>query len=96
MSAALSVDQTLRKAKSLAKKGASGEAEALLRSLLERFPDNKRAIETLQSIAAPQVSRRRTPEQMKADTQALAALYKQGRHTDVVAQGPRLVAQYPR
>ena len=38
MSAALSVDQTLRKAKSLAKKGASGEAEALLRSLLERFP----------------------------------------------------------
>lgn len=96
MSAALSVDQTLRKAKSLAKKGASGEAEALLRSLLERFPDNKRAIETLESIAAPQVSKRRTPEQMKADTQALAALYKQGRHKDVAAQGPRLVAQYPR
>lgn len=96
MSAALSVDHTLRKAKSLARKGASGEAETLLRSLLERFPDNKRAIETLQSIAAPQVSRRRSPEQMKADLQALAALYKQGRHTDVVAQGPALVAQYPK
>jgi len=96
VSAALSVDQTLRKAKSLARKGASGEAETLLRSLLERFPDNKRAIETLQSIAGPQVSKRRTPEQMKADTQALAMLYKQGRHKDVVEQGPVLVAQYPR
>lgn len=91
-----SVDQALRKAKSLARKGASGEAETLLRALLERYPDNKRAIETLQSIAAPQVSRRRTPEQMKADIRALAVLYKQGRHKDVVTQGPALVAQYPK
>ena len=49
MAATLSVDQALRKAKSFARKGAAGEAETLYRSVLDRFPDNKRMVTTASS-----------------------------------------------
>ncbi|WP_424929612.1 tetratricopeptide repeat-containing sulfotransferase family protein [Amaricoccus tamworthensis] len=50
---ALSVDQSLQRAKSLAKKGEYLAAEELYRGVLVRFPNNKRAKSGLKSLMAP-------------------------------------------
>jgi protein O-GlcNAc transferase len=93
---ALSVDRALRKAKSFAKKGDKAQAEKLYQAIIEKFPNNNRAIQGLShlktssqsvqtgSIALPQT-------QIKA----LLTLYNNGHLTDVLQQATALIKQYP-
>ena len=46
----LSVDRTLVKAKTFARKGAPNQAMQLYQEVLEKFPGNKRALEGLKSL----------------------------------------------
>jgi tetratricopeptide (TPR) repeat protein len=82
---ALSVDQALRKAKSLSRKGKPGDAQELLRAVLERFPGNRRVIEAMQS------GRPLTQE----EANAALALYRQGRIDEALAATSALAAQNP-
>ncbi len=94
----LSVDLALIKAKSLAKKGELNQAMEFYRTVLKKFPGNKRAIEGLKSLERPKPNR----EQIaltKAPTQeqinGLMALYSQGRLQEALEQGIALAEQYP-
>lgn len=90
----MSVDQTLRKAQSLARKGATGEAERLLRSVLARFPDNRRALDSLKALSRPK-ARPGGPALTRETANALLALYQQGHLTEALAQATALAARHP-
>ncbi|MEZ5809970.1 MAG: sulfotransferase [Rhizobiaceae bacterium] len=91
----MSVELALRKAKSLARKGDSGEARALYQSVLERFPDNRRALEGMNSLGLPQQARRRRPPLTQDEANALLALYRQGQLEKAIATGRALAARHP-
>ncbi len=90
MAATLSVDQALRKAKSFARKGAAGEAETLYRSVLDRFPDNRRAIEGLQALNRQGGA---GPGQEQVDP--AIALFNQGRMQEALSACRALLARHP-
>lgn len=54
------VDKSLKQAKSLAKSGKLAEARALYEAVLERFPNNKRALEAYQALEVPAKDQKRT------------------------------------
>ena len=94
----LSVDQTLTKAKSLAKKGELDQAMRFYRAVLEKFPGNKRAIEGLKSLDRPKANQEqivfnKAPTQEQID--GLIALYNQGQLQEALEQGTALARQYP-
>ena len=94
----LSVDQTLIKAKSLAKKGAPDQAMQLYQAVLKRFPGNKRAIEGLKSLTRPKHNQRQSvldiePSQEQID--GLIALYNRGRLQEALEQGTALAGRDP-
>lgn len=91
----MSVELVLRKAKSLARKGDSGEARALYQQVLERFPDNRRALEGMKSLGLPQQARRRRPPLTQDEANALLALYRQGQLEKAIAAGRTLAARHP-
>ncbi len=90
----MSVDQTLRKANALAKKGATGEAAALFRAVLDRFPDNRRAMEGLQGLGTQRPTGPRTALTQDVANQLLA-IYQQGRFGEALAHAENLAAQHP-
>lgn len=83
------VDQSLRKALSLAVKGQLAEAEAIYRELLARFPANKRALDGLQGLSA----KARAP--YEDGLRAFFTLYDQGRLTDALAHVIMLIELHP-
>ncbi len=94
----LSVDQSLIRAKSLAKKGELDQAMQFYQAVLEKFPGNKRAIEGLNSLTKPKLVQGKsvlnagpTPEQVNG----LVALYKQRRLQEALEQGTALAERYP-
>ena len=91
----LSVDQALRKAKSLARKGAFDEAEALLRSVQDRFPDNKRLQEGMRTLALPPGAKKRATPLPPEKADALVSLFRSRRFSEALMQGQALIAQYP-
>ena len=77
MLAKLSVDQTLMKARSHAKKGEVPEAQKLYQSVLQAFSKNKRAQEGLAALNKPKQNvATQNPSQQTVDQ--LVNLYNQG------------------
>ncbi|WP_193177906.1 tetratricopeptide repeat-containing sulfotransferase family protein [Oricola nitratireducens] len=89
-----SVDQALRKAKILTRKGTLGEAQAAYRWVLENFPNNKRAIDGLAALHVPQ-ARPKAQALTQEEANGLLALYNQGQFGDALTQANRLVARHP-
>ena len=83
----LNVDQALKKAKSLAKKGEFEQATELYSAVLEKFPANKRAKEGLNSLNYQGAS----PEYIAT----LNALYQRGQLQEALEQGTALAERYP-
>ena len=83
----LNVDQALKRAKSLAKKGELEQATELYSAVLEKFPANKRAKEGLKSL-----ERQGPPREQIA---GVNALYKRGQLQEALEQGTALAERYP-
>ena len=83
----LNVDQALKRAKSLAKKGELEQATELYSAVLEKFPANKRAKEGLNSLNYQGAS----PEYIAT----LNALYQRGQLQEALEQGTALAERYP-
>ena len=89
----LSVDRTLQKAKSFAKKGQVAEAVKLYQQVLEAFPQNKRAQQGLSSLKEVSGRDVQNPPQELIDQ--LVALYTQGQLEAAVEQAQAATRQYP-
>ncbi|SDD64191.1 Predicted O-linked N-acetylglucosamine transferase, SPINDLY family [Sphingomonas sp. YR710] len=83
------VDQQLRKAHSLATKGAVAEAGDIYREILKRFPSNKRAVDGLRDLSTAA----RGP--YDKGLRAVLALYDQGQLHDALNQLSLLIEAYP-
>ena len=94
MSAKLSVDDTLRKAKSYAKKGNITEAQKLYHAILSNFPNNDRA---RQGLANLNVNKKTNSSQKRIHEaiNQLVNLFNQGQIVEVVKQAEFLLRQYP-
>lgn len=90
----LSINQTLTRAKSHAKKGETELAERLYRAVLEKFPNNKRALEGL-GILRGSLRRPHGPGPSPQQVDSLAALHGQGKLQELVAQAQLLARQFP-
>jgi len=94
MSANLSVEQSLMKAKSHVKKGDLGEAQKLYETIIQKFSNNIRAQQGLASIKKyKQNNVIQNPPQESVNQ--LVNLYNQGQMEAVVKQAEILTAQYP-
>ena len=92
--AKLSLEQTLLKAKSLVKQGKRGEAGQLYRSVLEAFPNNKRAQQGLARLNKPEKSKvQQEPPQNVLDQ--LSMLNKQKCFKATITQAATLALSYP-
>lgn len=86
----MSVDQAFRKAQSAVANGNSGEAERLLRDVLERFPGNKKAQAELEALMKPVLQN--PPQDVMAK---LVALYSQGQWQQGADLADTLVQSFP-
>jgi len=86
----MSVDQAFRKARALSAQGELGEAERLLRDVIERFPGNKKAQTELEALLKPKLE---NPPQETMDS--LVALYSQGRWRQGADWAETLVQKFP-
>jgi len=92
----LSVDQALRKAKRHANKGEADLAEQKYKSVLEKFPKNRRAIEGLKALQQPKAVKAATnSEPSQEQINRLIALYDQGKLQEALIQGEALAKQFP-
>lgn len=82
----MSVDQALRKARSLSPE----EAAALYREMLDRFPANKRVQAELQALTRPKIV-----NPPVAELDAVVAPYRQGRCVEALALGGALLERFP-
>ena len=92
----LSVDRALRKAKSHAGKGEGDLAEQHYKSVLEKYPKNKQAIQGLKALQQPtdlNVATFAGPSRQQIN--GLTALYKQGKLQEARLQGEALAKQFP-
>jgi protein O-GlcNAc transferase len=93
----LSIDQTLVRAKRLARKGRFEQAATLYRDVIDAYPKNQRA---LQGLAALKASGSGAPTPLDAGPVArindLAKMYHQGRLKELIEQASPLVEQVPR
>jgi tetratricopeptide (TPR) repeat protein len=94
----LSVDQAVLRAESLANQGEPDKAEQFYRAVLEKFPENKRAIEGLKSLEKPkpdqeQIVLDKSPARKQIN--ALITLYNQGRLQEALVEGTALAERYP-
>ena len=92
--AKLSVDQTLSKAKSYARKGETEEAQKLYQAVLQAFPKNGRAQKGLNALNKP-ILLNSTQSPPQETINQLIALYNQGQLAAVVEQAQALKRQYP-
>ena len=94
MSANLSVEQSLMKAKSYSKKGDLAEAQKLYETILQNFSNNIRAQQGLASLKKyKQNNVIQNPPQESVSQ--LVNLYNQGQMEAVIEQAEALTAQYP-
>ena len=92
--AKLSVEQALAKAKSHIKRGEVAEAQTLYATILQAFPNNKKAQKGLTALGRGQRSvTEQVPPQLVIDQ--LINLYNQGKLDVVIEQAQNLTAQYP-
>jgi len=92
--AKVSVEQALAKAKSHIKKGELAEAQTLYATILQAFPNNKKAQQALATLGGGQQSAaEQGPPQAVIDQ--LISLYNQGKLAVVVEQAKELTEQYP-
>ncbi len=92
----LSIDQALRKAKSHARKGETDLAAQKYKSVLEKYPNNKQAIEGLKALQQPtalNVATNVGPS--REQILRLTALYKQGKLQESLVQVGALAKQFP-
>ncbi len=93
---ALSVDQLLSKAKSLARKGDINTAAQIYKSVLQRFPQNKRAIDGLQTLQRhhprPSTTNNQPPQNQ---INALIAQLQQGQLKQVVQNATAMTHNFP-
>ncbi|KQX25928.1 MULTISPECIES: O-linked N-acetylglucosamine transferase, SPINDLY family protein [unclassified Sphingomonas] len=82
----MSIDQALRKARSLSPE----EAAALYREMLGRFPANKRVQAELEALTRPAIV---NPPVGELD--AVVAYYRQGRHAEALRIAVELLARFP-
>ena len=82
----MSVDQALRRARSLSPQ----EAEALYREMLARFPANRRLREELDQLSRPAIA-----NAPPADLEAVLALYRRGEGQLAAALSGELLARSP-
>lgn len=85
-----SVDQNLRKAASLSSSGRTAEAELLYRSVLERFPTNRRALDGIRALETG-----KDPKAYETGLDAVLSLYEQGRLAEVLDHVRLLIDLYP-
>ena len=94
MLANLSVEQSLMKAQSHAKKGELEEAQKLYEAILKNLSNNIKAQQGLDTLNNPTQNHIiQNPPQEVIDH--LVALYNQGQVTTVIKQAEVLTAQYP-
>ena len=94
MLANLSVEQSLMKAQSHAKKGELEEAQKLYEAILKNLSNNIKAQQGLDTLNYPTQNHIiQNPPQEVIDQ--LVALYNQGQVTTVIKQAEALTAQYP-
>ena len=87
----LSVDSEMRRARSHAKKGELAQAAEIYGSVLQTFPQNKRAQQELLKLnIAP--APRTLPQQ---DYDRLVVSFRQGKYADVVQDGNAAAVKYP-
>jgi tetratricopeptide (TPR) repeat protein len=94
MLAKMSVEQSLMKASSYAKKGKVAEAQKLYQAVLQAFSKNKRAQQGLAALKKTKPNNTiQSPPQEAVDH--LVNLYNQGQLSVVIEQGQALIKQYP-
>ena len=94
MLAKLSLDQTLMKARSHAKKDEVSQAQKLYQAVLLAFPKNIRAQQGLAALNKPkQTNLTQSPPQETINQ--LVNLYNQGQFSSVVEQAQAITEQYP-
>jgi tetratricopeptide (TPR) repeat protein len=89
----MSVNETLLKAKRYAKKGDVDLAAQIYQSVLEKFPQNKRARDGLIALQQSAISSDEVPSE--AELNGLITLYNQEKIVEALAQGEALAGRYP-
>lgn len=84
------VDQSIRRAAALSARGNVAEAEAIYRTVLERFPTNKRALDGIRALSAPS-----DPKAYDKGLEAVLNLYDQGRLREALDHVRLLIDLYP-
>ncbi|MBP0614189.1 tetratricopeptide repeat-containing sulfotransferase family protein [Jiella mangrovi] len=87
------LDRSVRKARTLAKKGRHGEALSLISAELKRFPGERRLMAEFEAIGRNVPSDRLPAE---AQVERLKALYTDGLHDEVIAGATRLAPHFAR
>ncbi|WP_158284678.1 tetratricopeptide repeat-containing sulfotransferase family protein [Oricola cellulosilytica] len=88
----MSVEKSLRKARSLAKAGDFLAAKQAYETILANYPGNKRAQEGLKNLAA---IRENSQTPTRQDVEMLLSLHRDGKLHDALARGKSLVSRYP-
>jgi len=86
----LNVDQSLRKAGTLAKQGLTEEAEQIGRAVLAAFPGNRRALAFVNALSAPP-----SREAYDGGVRTILGLLDQGRPREAFDQALALIDTYP-
>lgn len=90
-----SVDQALRKARASTKKGAVGEAQAAYRWVLDKYPDNRRAREGLQTLRSGAATEGGSNPPPKDQIDRLLQLHAHRRFADALPLAQSLATLHP-
>jgi len=88
----LSVNQALRLARTHTNRGALAEAKRAYSWILDKFPDNKRALEGLRALQGPPADEDALPQEAKM----AMSHFRQGRLEDAQTEASALVVRFPR
>lgn len=89
-----SVDQALKKAAALARKGDRPGAEMLYAAVLQRYPDNRRAADGLEALSRNPGGGRKGPPLDRAKAEAAVSLLWQGRYAEALRQAQALAEHH--
>jgi len=91
----LSVNTTLSRAKSYAKKGQLDEAQQLYLSVLETHPQNQQAKKGRKALQKGQVNKKNSYGPPQAQIDAVSSLYSQGQVQEALSASETLIKDYP-
>ncbi|PLW68186.1 tetratricopeptide repeat protein [Pseudohalioglobus lutimaris] len=92
----LNVEKTLRKARGLAKAGDPQAAAQLYRAILERFPQNRKAISGLRALGTQNKQAQPASAQVPSSLMSNAVnLYRAGSLNEALAAGSQLASRFP-